>query len=143
LTTSPAVVNPVPDQNVGMNTPSHVVNLTGVFTDDGGVANLTLTVSGNSNPSLITGASISGNNLTLTIAPNQTGVAQVKVKATDLGGLFAEDEFFISVNDNTTPAVAINAGGPALTQGNFSADQYFSGGNTYENTVPISNTTNQ
>ncbi len=143
VTTAPAVVNPVQDQAITLGTTSKVVNLSNVFTDDGGAANLVLSVSGNTNTALITGATINGTNLTLTFAANATGTAKIKIKATDNSSQFAEDEFNVTVSDNVEPVAKINAGGPALTNGNWSADQYFSGiGGTYETSDPISNTDN-
>jgi hypothetical protein len=142
VTAAPAISNPIVDQSALINSGSKVVNISNVFTDDGGAANLTYSISGNTNTALITAATFNGTNLTLTIAPNTTGASSIKVKATDGSGLFAEDEFIITVSDNLTPSVLINAGGPALTNGGWSADQYFSGGSTYESTDPVTNTTN-
>jgi hypothetical protein len=142
----PTISSSIPDQNANINAGSKAVSLTGVFADDAGVAALVLSVSGNTNTALITSASITGNTLNLTIAPNQTGVALIKVKATDAQGLFVEDEFSIQVVDNTTPAILIriNAGGGQIIFGSetWAADQYSSGGSTYSNTAAIAATTN-
>ncbi len=142
VTAAPAVVNPIMDQSALVNSGTKVVNISNVFTDDGGTANLTYSISGNTNTGLITAANFNGTDLTLTIAPNSTGQSSIKVKATDGSGLFTEDEFVIVVSDNLAPSVLINAGGPALSNGGWSADQYFSGGSTYSSSTTVTNTSN-
>lgn len=142
VTTAPAVVNPVIDQEIVLGTTSKVISLANVFTDDNGVANLTFSVSGNTNTTLIPNATINGTNLTLTFASNAQGTAKIKIKATDAGGQFAEDEFNVTVSETLAAVAKINAGGPALTQGGWSADQNFSGGNTYGTGDNITNTDN-
>ncbi|WP_336514419.1 malectin domain-containing carbohydrate-binding protein [Pollutibacter soli] len=142
VTTAPALVNPVIDQEILLGTVSKVISLANVFTDDNGVANLSFSVSGNTNTALIPSATVSGTNLTLTFASNAQGTAKIKIKATDNTGQFAEDEFNVNVSANVPPVAKINAGGPALTQGSWSADQYFSGGNTFGTSDNISNTDN-
>ncbi|MFL5330678.1 MAG: peptidylprolyl isomerase [Gemmataceae bacterium] len=57
---------------------------------------LTFSVVSNSNAALVT-PTISGNNLTLAYAPNQTGTATITVRATDLDGSFVEDTFTVNV----------------------------------------------
>jgi hypothetical protein len=143
---APVVANVIPDQAVTLGTASTVVSLANVFSDDKGAGNLTLSVTGNTNAAMITAATISGTNLTLTFATGLTGTANIKVKALDSDGLFVEDEFKVDVTGIPTPTtlLRIAAGGPGHTFGTevWSADQYFSGGNAYGQAQPIDNTTN-
>ncbi|WP_133644025.1 PKD domain-containing protein [Zeaxanthinibacter enoshimensis] len=71
------------------------------------------------------------------------GTYDVTVRVTDQGGLFDEVTFTIAIG-NYTSGLRINAGGAALTHdGNdWIADQYFNGGELFNSTSPIANTTN-
>ncbi len=143
--TAPVVSVPIPDQSVLVNTASLAIPLASVFSDNNGVANLTLTVSGNTNTALVNSASISSNTLTLGFASGQTGSSTIKVKATDGGGLFVEDEFTVQVTANSTPStqIRINCGGGTQTYGSvvWSADNYYSSGSDYFESHAIANTT--
>ena len=143
----PVVSNAIPDQLVEVNTPSIMLSVAKVFTDNNGPSNITMTVSGNTNTSLITSTSITNNFLKLKFAAGQTGTATIKIKALDGGGLFIEDEFTVEVVSSIpapTTSYSINSGGQALVfEGkNWLADQFFVGGSTYGNGVAISGTNN-
>jgi cyclophilin family peptidyl-prolyl cis-trans isomerase len=58
---------------------------------------LTFTVTGNTNPGLVT-PSISNNQLTLTYTANMTGTAMITVRATDRDGAFVETTFQVTVS---------------------------------------------
>ncbi|MEO1299888.1 MAG: peptidylprolyl isomerase, partial [Cyanobacteria bacterium J06636_16] len=62
-------------------------------------AELTFTVSGNSNPQLVN-ASVSNNQLILDYLPGQVGTADITVRATNLLGEVIEDTFAITVSDS-------------------------------------------
>lgn len=94
---APTVAKAIPDKNLDYGTTSQTVSLTGVFADDEAVANLQLSVSGNSNSALVKSATISGSNLLLTIAGDKSGTSTIKVKATDKDGLSVEDQFNVTV----------------------------------------------
>ena len=145
VSAAPAVINPVPNQQVDINSAPKQISLSNVFSDDEGLANITLSITGNSNTALVTGAVISGNTLTLSFAPNTVGNSVIKLTATDSDGLTATDEFNVDVNGTVSPGVQsllINTGGPAVTEGNWQADNYFTGGITYEdNSAPVAGTT--
>ncbi len=57
---------------------------------------ITYSVISNSNAALVT-PTISGNNLTLAYAANQTGTATITIRATDSDGQFTEDTFVVNV----------------------------------------------
>jgi hypothetical protein len=143
---APQVTNPIADQNVNANTTSVVVAFANTFSDDGGAGNLSYSVSGNSNTTLITGTSINGTNLTLNIAAGQSGSSTVKLKATDAQGLFTEDEFIVTVAaPPATTVKLINAGGPSVTFNSqtWGADNSFTNGSTYSvGNIAIAGTTN-
>ncbi len=143
LAPAPLVANPIEDIGLNINAPDKVLNLASTFSDDEGAANITLTVTGNTNSSLVKSATISGKSLTLSLGTGQTGVALIKVRATDSDGYWVEDEFEVDVVTPPPPSsIRINSGGPALTMGAWIADQYFTGGETYAEYVPISGTMN-
>ncbi len=142
---APVIISAITDKSVSLNTASLLVALSGVFNDDGGAANLVYSVSGNSNTTLITAATLNGSNLTLTIAAGQTGSSEIKVKATDGLGLFVEDVFLVTVVNPTPVTVKlINSGGPSVTFSGqtWGADNSFSGGSAYTSGGAIAATTN-
>lgn len=144
--TAPVVIAPITDQQLASGTTSVDINLNNVFNDDGGAANLVLTVSGNTKPALVTSATITNGQLHLTLASGMIDSSKIKIKATDTAGLFIEDEFLVNVYSGTTPPLhlRINAGGPTYTYEGitWNADQYFTGGSTYSDNTPIAGTTN-
>ena len=107
--TPPVVSSPISDQTVAINSANISIPLGAVFTDNNGFASLALSVSGNTNTSLVNLATISGGSLTLGFAAGQSGTAEIKVKATDAEGLFVEDQFTVTIPPpaaNTPPVVA-------------------------------------
>ncbi|MBN2560139.1 MAG: right-handed parallel beta-helix repeat-containing protein [Phycisphaerae bacterium] len=96
---APTVVHPIDDVIVEEDAADTVINLSNVF-DDVDVAagddSLTFGVSANDNASLVA-ATVSGTTLTLDYQPNQTGAANLTIRATDMAGAFAEDTFVVSV----------------------------------------------
>ena len=101
----PVVANPVADFSVDEDAPNTLIELfPGVFADPDNTS-LTLTVSGNTNPSLVT-ATITGTRLTLAYQPNQHGSATIRVRASDDANS-AEDVFVVTVRPMAdTPVVA-------------------------------------
>ncbi|MGE0625789.1 MAG: PilC/PilY family type IV pilus protein [Pseudomonadales bacterium] len=84
MTDAPVVVGSVADQTVAEDTATVVVSFAGVFDDpdlaDGDVLSFSAS---HDNPSLISGLSISGTNLTLNVPANQNGSANVTLQAED------------------------------------------------------------
>jgi hypothetical protein len=103
--TAPTVAAPVPDQTRPANAPAFPLDVSTNFTDlqQGGVG-LTYTVTGNTNPALVTAGFAGG---TLTPVAGQSGTATITVTATDAGGLAVADTFTVTV----LPTLAL-AGGP-------------------------------
>ena len=77
-----------------------VLDLVSVFRD---ADTLTLTVSNNTNPSLVA-TTLVGTTLTLRYQPRQHGSAVITVRATDQSGLFADTSFTVTV-DRTFPFI--------------------------------------
>ena len=79
----PIVANPVADFSVDEDSPNTLIELfPGVFADPDNTT-LTLTVTGNTNPTLVA-AAITGTRLTLSYLPNQSGrSATIRVRASD------------------------------------------------------------
>ncbi|MEC7838440.1 MAG: Ig-like domain-containing protein, partial [Chlamydiota bacterium] len=115
---APIVNNAIADVTVNEDAANTVLNLSQAFTDVDILTNsdnLTLTVVGNTNTSLV-GASLLGSNLTLDYADNQNGVANITIRATDSTGAFVEDTFTVTLNavnyaptlDNAIADVTVN-----------------------------------
>ncbi|MBC6608743.1 hypothetical protein H8B13_18085, partial [Hymenobacter sp. BT188] len=135
----PTISTPIADITVPKNSPPTQLNLATVFTDNAGVDNLTLSVTGNADPNVISTA-ISGLTLTLTYAADAVSAADLTIRATDADGLYVEDTFKVIISatpppDGATALHRINAGGGQVTNsiGTFAADNAFSPtpGNTY------------
>ena len=85
---------------IPVNPPTQV-NLAAGFADsDDGVASLTYSLVGDTNPALFTSTSISGSSLTLTPA-GANGSALLTVRATDPDGAFVETSFTVTVGAAT------------------------------------------
>ncbi len=99
----PFVANPIADVTVDEDAAGTQLDLSAVFDD---VDSLTLTVSDNTNGTLLT-ASLTGTTLMLDYQPDQNGMADITIRATDSGGLWVEDTFQVTVNAvNDAPFVA-------------------------------------
>jgi hypothetical protein len=103
----PIVANPVADFSVDEDSPNTLIELfPGVFADPDNTT-LTLTVTGNSDPSLVT-ATILGTRLTLMYLPNQSGRSTtIRVQASD-GSSSVEDSFVVTVNPLPDAPVVAN-----------------------------------
>jgi len=117
---APTVSNPIDDVLAFENDPDTVLDLSPAFADVDIGDSLTLSVSGNTNPGLVT-ANLVGTQLTLSYLPDQSGTAEITVRATDSAapGLWVDDTLTVGVDsDNFAPTVAnpiadmtVNAGG--------------------------------
>ncbi len=105
-TTFTVTVNAVNDNptttgisNVTVNEDSAntVINLLTSFNDVEDGTGLVYSVQANTNPGLVS-AAVSGGNLTLSYAANGNGTADITVRGTDTGGLYAETAFTVTVN---------------------------------------------
>ena len=96
---APTVAAPIADVSVDEDAPDTVIDLSATFTDVDAADGLTLSVATNDDPALVS-ASLVGTSTTLALeyAPDQTGVADITVRATDDAGAFAEDTFMVTVN---------------------------------------------
>jgi len=75
------------------------INLHNSFSDvEDTDADLTYSITANSNPGLFNQVSINSETLTLDYSANQFGSADVTVRATDTGGLFVETSFEVNVS---------------------------------------------
>jgi Putative Ig domain/Malectin domain/Bacterial Ig domain len=104
---SPTLANPLADVNVLQDAPPTDISLASTFTDVEDGANLTFSVSKNSNPTLVV-PSVNGTTLTLAYGAGQSGTATITVRATDASGGFTVDSFDVKVNGK--PAFAPLAG---------------------------------
>ena len=93
---APFIVNSIPDITADDDRSDDVIDLSAVFGDVDAGDTLTLTVGGNTNPSLVD-ASITGSALTLDYLLDQSGTAEITILATDSDGLFVEETFTVTV----------------------------------------------
>jgi hypothetical protein len=145
--TAPVVVQAPAPQSVPNTQATVVLQLGQIFSDDGGVNNLTFSVTNNTNAALLSNTLIAGTQITFTLS-GTTGTGTITLRATDASNAFVPTTFQLTVTSvggppTLTNIIRINAGGPAQ---NFSgqawvADQYFTGGTVYSTNSPISNTT--
>jgi Calx-beta domain-containing protein/Big-like domain-containing protein/VCBS repeat protein/FG-GAP repeat protein len=102
----PVVVSAIADLEITTSATLATIDVSAVFSDPdvafGDV--LSLSVSGNTNPALVS-VSLTGATLTLGLAAGVTGTSTVAVRATDSKGLFVEDAFVVKV---TRPVLAIS-----------------------------------
>ena len=97
---APTVTNAVSDFSVDEDAANSTFDLTGIFSDsEDNDGDLTFSVVSNSNSALVT-ASVdnAADQLTLDYQDDQSGTATLIARATDGGGLFAEDQFAVTVN---------------------------------------------
>ena len=99
----PTVANAIDDLEVTEDSTIDTFDLSDVFSDPDGDA-ITKSIQSNSNENLVT-ASIDGNDLTLTLADNQSGEAEITVRGTSKE-LFEDDTFKVTVTPvNDAPVI--------------------------------------
>ncbi len=105
ITEPPVVAQPIADLVVPVNAAPTVIDVSGVFTDPDIPSGDVLTLSVTSDNPAVVAASLNaaGTQLTLTYGANQSGAANVTVRATDLAGLFVEDAFTATVSPFFNP----------------------------------------
>ncbi len=108
----PSISQALPDVEAFVNDPNQLIDLSQYFDDDGGTASLTFSVQSNSNPAI--GASLAGNQLTLSF-PATPATSTVVIRATDPGGLFIEQSFVVQVTNQPVVLFRVNAGGVLIT----------------------------
>jgi len=100
----PTVAVPIADVTVNEDADDMVVDLSAVFDDVEDGTSLTFSVADNTNSDLVT-TSLTGTNLTLSYAAQQTGTANITIRATDSDGGWVLDTFSVTtlpVNDPPT-----------------------------------------
>jgi len=104
---APTVVNPLADLTVDENAPDTVLDLSAMFDDADVGETLTLSISDNTDPGLVS-ADLAAGQLTLSYAADQFGRAYITVRATDSGtpGLWVEDVFAVTVISDNAPIIA-------------------------------------
>ncbi|MCG7858049.1 T9SS type A sorting domain-containing protein [Flavihumibacter sediminis] len=138
---APIVVNPLPIQDIEINTGGRSIDIANLFADDKGPSNISLSLANNSNPALVTSASIADKKLNLSFAASQAGYSVLTVVATDEDGNATSYDIIV----NLIRVTRINSGGGAINFNgqNWFADQFFTaGGSTYSVSQPINNTLN-
>ncbi len=106
----PVVSTPIPDQFPPEDAPPIPVVLNSYITDPDTISSgdvLTYTVTANSNPALIS-TNVAGSLLTLTLAPNGNGIANLTVQAVDTGGQRVSDSFVVNVGGVNDTPVAVD-----------------------------------
>lgn len=122
LGTAPTVAVPMVDVLAQEDASDLVLDLSAKFADIdivpfGDV--LTLTVTGNTNPALVS-ATLIGSTLTVRYQVDQYGTATITVRATDLEGAWVEDSFLISVASVPDVPSLVAIGGHEIGEGAWS-----------------------
>src|SRR5690606_8358250 len=105
---APQLVNPIADRVVNEDAADLIFDLSNTFFDPDVLTNgdfLSIAVVGNTNPSVVD-AILEGTLLRVRMLPDAFGVADIRIRATDGVGAFAEDEFRVTVNPVNDPPVA-------------------------------------
>jgi VCBS repeat-containing protein len=107
--TPPRLTSPISDVTVNEDAAPTVIDLGPHFEDSEDTdAQLTFSLVSHSNPALVTANFIAGLSLRLTYAANASGTAVLRVRATDRGGLWVEDEFQVTVLPVNDAPTAVN-----------------------------------
>lgn len=112
LAEPPVVAQPIADVVVPVNAAPTAIDTSGVFTNpdipQGDVLTLSVT---SSNPAVVAASlNPAGTQLTLTYGANQSGSANITLRATDLDGLFVEDVFTATVSPFSNPPSVVPPG---------------------------------
>jgi uncharacterized repeat protein (TIGR01451 family) len=111
---APVVVTPIADIDVADQSTSRSVSLAATFSDQDAGDVLALSVSSNSNPSLVS-PSLAGTSLTLGLTAGASGTATIVIRATDTLGAFVEDSFVVTI---TRPSMSISIADVTRTETN-------------------------
>ncbi|KPA09148.1 hypothetical protein MHK_010649, partial [Candidatus Magnetomorum sp. HK-1] len=104
---NPEVLTPMEDLTANEDDPAQILDLSNIFTDkDNDDTQITKTVQSNTNSSLVS-TNISGNTLTLTFSPNNSGSADITIKGTS-NGKTINDTFTVTVNTVDDPPYVIS-----------------------------------
>ena len=104
----PTVLNPIADVTVDEDADNTVIDLTNVFTDtDNDPTLIVKTVQNNSNETLVTATITNGNTLTLDYQSDQSGTANITIRATS-GSQSVDDVFLVTVNPVNDPLTLAN-----------------------------------
>lgn len=104
---APTIATAIADQTFGVETASKSISLAAAFADDKGLANLTYTVSSNSNKAVVATTAISGSTLTMNFTGTAAGKSVITIRATDTEGLYVDEIFNVTI---TNKAPLANAG---------------------------------
>jgi hypothetical protein len=97
INNAPTVIGSIANVVVDEDAPNSELDVSGVFDDIDVDDILTFTVSGNTNPGMVT-TNFIGTDLTLSYISDRNGVAVITVQATDQLGGHVEDTFTVTVN---------------------------------------------
>jgi hypothetical protein len=114
----PFVDTAIDDVTVDENAPDTVVDLADMFDDIDVGDILTLTVTDNGDPELVTSEIVAAE-LTLSYGLNKYGTSNITVRATDLAGEWTEDTFLVTViSDGNDPPFVANPIGDVTVDAN-------------------------
>jgi hypothetical protein len=121
---APVVAEPLDDVSVDMNSPDTVISLLDSFADPDLVSSgdrLTYSVTDNTNLGLVS-ATIHRTDLVLAFTPNESGAADITVRATDVAGSFVEDTVHVTVGETPVFILIRDDGGTGFsTVGSWTA----------------------
>jgi hypothetical protein len=103
----PFVVNPITDVTVDEDASDTVVDLSTTFDDPDLGDTLSLSISGDTDPGLVT-TNFVGTTLMLSYVADQNGSTDITIRATDTLGAWTEDTFTVTVNPTADPPTLNN-----------------------------------
>jgi sugar lactone lactonase YvrE len=118
----PFLVNAIADVEANEDDPDGTIDVSATFDDVDADDTLAVSVSDNTNAGLVA-ATIVGGDLVLDYLPDQSGTAEITVRATDGSGLFVEDTFTVSVlsAQDQLQNLIVDVGNLGLNGGNTNA----------------------
>jgi len=96
FTTPPVLVTEISDVSEDEDHPGTYIDVSATFSDPDPGDTLTLVVTGNTNPGLVT-ANLVATDLTLSYTHDVNGTADITVRATDPAGVWVEDTFTVTI----------------------------------------------
>ena len=135
----PFLDNPIANVTIDENASDTMLDLSDVFDDADTGDVLTLSVTGNTNESVVI-PRISGTDLTLSYVTNKYGTSDITVRATDLAGASVEDTFTVTILSDGIEQPFVDKPIEDITVDEDSADTVLDLSDVFEETAAVAPT---